>query len=108
MNDFIEVLGIASTLALAAVPPILIARLIAGSEPIDLGEVLSVRAEMAWPRGVQEEDPPRWRFETTGASRVSTDVRLRRAGTLAGCRSITIARECAKPGSRVSRSPSAS
>jgi len=73
MNTFLELLGIASGVVLTAAPAILIARLIAGSEPSDLAELVAARAELPWPRGVQEEDPQPWRFDAPEIARPAPD-----------------------------------
>ena len=38
-------------------------RLMGGSEPVDLGSVFRRPWELAWPRGVQEEEPAHWRLD---------------------------------------------
>ena len=38
-------------------------RLVAGDQPLDLTALLGQAAPMPWPRGVQEEEPQRWRLE---------------------------------------------
>ena len=65
MNDLASVFEIVAALALVAAPPILLIRLLAGREGGGVAAVnlFGVQGEMPWPRGVQEEEPPRWRVE---------------------------------------------
>jgi hypothetical protein len=63
MHDLVELLRIAVALGLVAAPPIIIARLIAGPDRASLADLLAFTTELTRPRGVQEEDVPRWQVE---------------------------------------------
>ena len=50
--------------ATAVVASLIVVRLLAGDQPIDLAVLFGQRrGTMPWPRGVQEEEPRPWRFE---------------------------------------------
>jgi hypothetical protein len=63
MNELLSLLQILGTTAMLVVPPILLARLIAGSGSASLAELLRFRADPPRPAGVQEEDQPAFRLE---------------------------------------------
>jgi hypothetical protein len=63
MNELVDLLQIAAAIGLFVAPVILIVRLIAGEEPVDLAELFRLRPEPTWPHGVQEEDAPEWHLE---------------------------------------------
>jgi len=94
--DITPVLEIAAAIGMLAVPPIVVTRLIAGRADGSLAELLAMRRDLPWPRGVQEDEPTAWRFEhlalRPGPTRVRTDgvaaCRARAARThAAGARS---------------------
>ena len=63
MNELVGLLQIVAAIGLFVAPTILIVRLIAGRERVDLAELFRVRSEPTWPHGVQEEDTPVWHLE---------------------------------------------
>jgi hypothetical protein len=63
MNELVGLLQFVAATGLLVAPVILIVRLIAGGEPVDLAELFRVRSEPTWPHGVQEEDTPGWHVE---------------------------------------------
>jgi hypothetical protein len=63
MNELVPLLQIVAAIGLFVAPAILIVRLIAGREPVDLAELFRATSEPIWPHGVQEEDPPVWHLE---------------------------------------------
>jgi hypothetical protein len=62
VNDVAILAQIALGVTVLAAPAALLARLLAGPEPAPMN-LFSLSGEPPWPRGVQEEDPPRWRLE---------------------------------------------
>ena len=63
MIDFISLLEVAGSIALLAAPAILLDRWLAGAEGPTLAYALAIPIDPAWPRGVQETEPVRWRVE---------------------------------------------
>lgn len=63
MNSLLLLVEIVAFVALVAAPPILISRFLAGGERSDLSRLFAIPADLPWPRGVQEEEPVRWRTE---------------------------------------------
>ena len=53
-------------------------RLVAGDQPLDLTALLGQASTMPWPRGVQEEEPPRWRLELLDRRPPASDPREER------------------------------
>ena len=63
MFDFDALLSL-SIVALGILGWAAFVRLVTGREPIDLAALFGHRPwELAWPRGVQEEEPARWHPE---------------------------------------------
>ena len=60
MSDIAPLFEMALVIAAVASPAILVARLLAGSEPGSLASLFSTSDTNTWPRGVQEEDPKPW------------------------------------------------
>ena len=63
MIDFIPVLEIAGTILLITVPIIVISWALAGSDGASLADIFAIPAGPPLPRGVQEEEPVRYRVE---------------------------------------------
>ena len=61
MDDLTTLAQIVAVLTLVVVPVVLIARFLDSRDPDPMSYV-AVPTGMAWPRGVQEEDPQPWRF----------------------------------------------
>jgi hypothetical protein len=63
VNDFPFLIqfGLATTCIVA--PVVLLNRLIAGSAGGALSDLFAIPVDPPWPRGVQEEEPVRWRVE---------------------------------------------
>jgi hypothetical protein len=80
--DITPILEIAAGIGMLAVPPIVVTRLIAGRADGSLAVLLAMHADLPWPRGVQEEEPPAWRFEHLAARSPSTSARI---NAVAGC-----------------------
>ena len=53
-------------------------RLVAGDQPLDLTALLGQAAPMPGPRGVQEEEPQRWRLELLDRRPAAPDPREER------------------------------
>lgn len=58
---FLIQFGAATTLVVA--PAILINRLLARSEGGNLADLFAIPLDPPWPRGMQEEEPTRWRID---------------------------------------------
>jgi hypothetical protein len=69
MYDIAALFEIVAVIAVVAAPPIILARLLAGRDVDTQVRLFAVQRDLPWPRGVQEEDPPRWRVEIIDASR---------------------------------------
>jgi len=61
--DFASLFEIAAYTALVVAPAVLLNRLLAGGEGPTLADVFAIPVDPARPRGVQEEEPLRWRLE---------------------------------------------
>lgn len=62
MIDIASLLDIAIFAVLVAAPLVLV-RVLARGEPVDLSRLFAIPAELPWPRGVQEEEPRPWRMD---------------------------------------------
>jgi hypothetical protein len=51
----------------ALIAAIVIVRRLSGDQPVNLVALFGDPLPLPWPRGVQEEDPQPWRFDTPGA-----------------------------------------
>jgi hypothetical protein len=58
-----SLLEIAACTALVIAPAILLNRLAAGADGPTLGVIFKLPVDPPWPRGVQEEEPVRWRLD---------------------------------------------
>ncbi len=63
MNDIQSLFEIIVLVAMVATPAILLVRVLAGGEGVSLADLFAVSVDLPWPRGVQEEEPTRWRVE---------------------------------------------
>jgi hypothetical protein len=63
VNDFTFLVQFGTAAALIVAPAVLINRLLAGSEGGAFTDLLAIPLDPPWPRGVQEEEPMRWRVE---------------------------------------------
>ena len=63
MTDVLPLLQILAAMALLVGPPVLLARLLAGSGEVRLSDLLRMRPDPPRPLGVQEEDQPAFRFD---------------------------------------------
>src|SRR4051794_13438632 len=108
MSDIIDILAAAAVIAIVAAPPIVLARLLGGSEHGSLADLVAFRSELPWPRGVQEPDAPAWNLEILGRdAATSRIVPPDAAARLHPCPSPTPGRVPTRPASPVSRSCSA-
>ena len=66
MIDFasLAILGVAIT------APFLFVRFVSRGEPLDVLRLFAGPAELPWPRGVQEEEPQPWRWNTLSSQPV--------------------------------------
>lgn len=62
-TELIQVLVLVAT----AIPVIATIRLIAGGADAGLNGILTFDASLPWPKGVQEEEPQPWRFDSAPA-----------------------------------------
>lgn len=69
MTDFIALFQILGLVALIGVPIAVFSWLLAGSDGPGLADILAVPAGPPLPRGVQEEEPVRYRVERLSRSR---------------------------------------
>jgi hypothetical protein len=75
-------LEIVAYMAVIAIPPIVLGRFLAGPERASLAALFRFPTDEPWPRGVQEEEPPRWRPEAIHSSRSAGDRTATSAPTL--------------------------
>jgi hypothetical protein len=61
--EFASLLEIAACAALVVAPAVLLNRLLAGAEGPALADVFAIPVDPPLPRGVQEEEPVRWRLD---------------------------------------------
>jgi hypothetical protein len=64
---------IVAYIAAIATPPIILSRFLAGPERASLAALFRLPTDEPWPRGVQEEEPPRWRPEAIRSPRSAGD-----------------------------------
>ena len=69
MIDFTALFQILGTIALIGVPIVVLSWLLAGSDGPGLADIFAVPAGPPLPRGVQEEEPVRYRVERLSRSR---------------------------------------
>jgi hypothetical protein len=67
--DFATIIQVAGSFGIVVVPAIMLNRWLAGDEGASLADVLAIPIDPPWPRGVQEEEPVRWRLEALRPSR---------------------------------------
>ncbi len=79
-------LAAALSIALGSVL-VLALRAVAGSDGVDLGDILAPHFDLGWPRGVQEEDLIPWRIESL-TPRPDRERAERRTAELAPRRSV--------------------
>lgn len=63
MTNLGTLLEIAVCVAVLAAPIVAFNRWLAGADGPGLADILAQPLDPAWPRGVQEEEPVRWRVE---------------------------------------------
>jgi len=63
MNDLLPLLQIVASMAMLVVPPVLLARLLTGSGPVDVADIFRARRDPPRPAGVQEDVQPAFRFD---------------------------------------------
>jgi len=64
VNDLVFLVQILGAMALIVAPAILVNRLLGNAEGGSLADLLAIPLDSPWPRGVQEEEPTRWRVES--------------------------------------------
>jgi hypothetical protein len=67
VNEVASLFEIAAYGAILVGPPVMLGRLLSGGEGITLGDLFAIQEDPPWPRGVQEEEPVRWRVELLDA-----------------------------------------
>jgi hypothetical protein len=63
VTEFAFLLEIAASTAMIVAPVIVLNRLLAGADGPTLADVFAIPVDPPWPRGVQEEEPLRWRLD---------------------------------------------
>jgi hypothetical protein len=63
VNDVLFLIQFGAAATLIVAPAILINRLLARAEGGTLADLFAIPLDPPWPRGVQEEEPARWRME---------------------------------------------
>lgn len=58
----VELLQVAFVVAVTVAPVIVMIRLLAGHGDLGFDAIIRFDSTLPWPRGVQEEEPPRWRL----------------------------------------------
>lgn len=61
MNEVATLFELIAAAVVIAAPPTLFIRWLAGGEGAGPTNLFRLPADLPWPRGVQEADPPRWR-----------------------------------------------
>lgn len=79
MTDFAFFLLIA-VLGVAIAAPFLFVRFVSRGEPLSVMRLFVAPAELPWPRGVQEEEPRPWRWNTRSSESGSLDDPIGSAG----------------------------
>lgn len=75
MNEVASLFQTVLPAALVTVAPVVLLRWLAGSGPEwGLADLVAFRSAMPWPRGVQEEEPIRWKVELLDRSAKASDV----------------------------------
>jgi hypothetical protein len=69
VNDLLSLVQILAISTLVVAPAIVINRLLDRSEGGTLADLFAIPLDAPWPRGVQEEEPARWRVENLHPSR---------------------------------------
>jgi len=63
VTDIATLLEIAGSVAVVAAPVILLVRWLGNAQGPTLVDILAQPLDPPWPRGIQEEEPVRWRVE---------------------------------------------
>ena len=63
MNDILSLFEIVASVAFVSASAILLVRVLAGGGDVTLADLFAASADPPWPRGVQEEEPTRWRVD---------------------------------------------
>jgi hypothetical protein len=79
VNELVVMAQVVFGVALVVVPTLVLVRFIAGGGEGGGIHAFLVYRDLPWPRGVQEEDPPRWRLELLEPRR-GTDSQRARSG----------------------------
>jgi hypothetical protein len=74
VTDFMFLIQFASATALIVAPAVLINRLLDPTDGGTLANLFAIPLDQPWPRGVQEEEPTRWRVELLHRSAPTRDV----------------------------------
>lgn len=97
MNDLLSIVQILGISTLVVAPAIVINRLLDRSEGGTLADLFAIPLDAPWPRGVQEEEPVRWRVENLRPSRRATP-RLDRASSRQPAQPATLGTETGRCG----------
>jgi hypothetical protein len=82
---------VALAAAIVAAPVVLFVRWLSAGEPLSLANLFSAPDYGAWPRGVQEGEPIRWRTSIVDTPRTlatEPDQARQREGTRSSCRAM--------------------
>jgi hypothetical protein len=71
--DITSLFEIIAAIAVVVAPPILLIRLLADGKDVAPVNLFAIPVDPPWPRGVQEEDSPRWRVELIEPPRRAAD-----------------------------------
>jgi hypothetical protein len=63
MEALAPLLATGAYVVAVTVPPILLNRWLADDDGYGLGRIFAIELNPPWPRGIQEEEPGRWRLE---------------------------------------------
>ena len=63
MINVASLFEITASMAMVVAPAVLLNRLLAGADGPTLADLFAIPVDPPWPRGVQEEEPVRWRPE---------------------------------------------
>jgi hypothetical protein len=73
VNEIASLFEVIAAIAVVVAPPILLIRLLAEGKDVGPVNLFAIPIDPPWPRGVQEEEAPRWRVELLEPPRRAAD-----------------------------------
>jgi hypothetical protein len=92
--DLALIIDILASTLLVAAPAIVLNRLMADADGPGIGELFRIPVDPPLPRGVQEEEPVRWRLDRLGSGRHLPEVGARRSPSIVASETPSLRSSC--------------